>query len=124
MLDQNDIQSKVLIVRREIQARLGVQGRDLGHALRRSGRRLPARVRKHGAALAEAEFLARNPKMARRLDGDRVQAAFDEVITHLRGIDRGEERKGQLLGLAGTIAANLLLVVVAFIFFLWWRGYV
>ena len=124
MLDQKDVQTKVLTVRREMQAKLGVQGRDLAHALRRAGRRLPAGIRKQGTALARAEFFARNPKMARRLDGAEVQTAFDYVMTHLRAIDVAEERKDRLVRLASSVAFNLLVVFVAFIVFLWWRGYV
>jgi len=124
MLDQKDVQTKVLTVRRELQAKLGVQGRDLAHALRRAGRRLPAGIRKQGAALARAEFFARNPKMARRLDGAEVQIAFKNVMTHLRGINVAEARKDRILGIAGSVAFNLLLVAAVFVGFLWWRGYV
>lgn len=124
MLDRDDVENKVEAVRRELQARLGVKGRDLGHALRRAGRRLPSRVRKQGAALAQAGFFAQNPKMARRLDSAQVQSAYDEVITHLHGIDAKEVRIDRALAIAGPIAFNILCVAVAFITFLWWRGYV
>ncbi|MGJ8590887.1 MAG: hypothetical protein ACSHXW_22560, partial [Yoonia sp.] len=72
----------------------------------------------------EAEFFAENPKMARRLDGREVRAAFDSVMTHLRGIDVAEARKDRILGVAGSVAFNLLLVAAVFVGFLWWRGYV
>lgn len=124
MLDQKDVQKKALKVRREMQAKLGVQGRDLDHALRQAGRRLPQGVRKRADALAKAAFFAQNPKMARRLDGEEVQAAFDAVMAHLESIDVVEDRKDRLLGIAGSIGFNLLFVFVAFIVYLWWRGYV
>ena len=92
--------------------------------MRRAGRRLPVKVRKKGATLKKAAFFARNPKMARRLDGVEVQRAYDQVLTHLQGIDPDEDRKDRLLGIAGTIAFNLLIVAAAFVVFLWWRGYV
>lgn len=124
MLDQKDVQTKSLIVQRELQAKLGVQGRDLGHALRRAGRRLPAPVRKQGAALARAEFFARNPKMARRLDKQAVQKAYDTVIGHLGAIDAGSARKDRWVRVGSSVAFDLLFVAAAFIFYLWWRGYV
>lgn len=124
MLDQKDVETKVRVIRRELQARMGVQGRDLDHALRRAGRRLPARIRKQGGTLAQAAFFARNPKMARRLDGDAVQQAYDQVMSHLEGIDPARDRIDRLLSIAGTVAFNLLVVAVAFVVFLWWRGYV
>ena len=124
MLDQKDVQNKVLKVRLEMQAKLGVQGRDLDQVLRRAGRRLPRGVRKQVATLAKAAFYARNPKMARRFEGHEVQAAYDAVMAHLDSIDVMEDRKDRVLGIAGAIAFNLLSVMVAFIFYLWWRGYV
>ncbi len=124
MLDEKDVANKVEAVRRALQSRLGVKGRDLGHALRRAGRRLPARVRKQGSALAQAEFLSRNPKMARRMDGAQVQSAYDEVVTHLHSIDAKDIRIGRALSIAGPVAFNILFVAVAFITFLGWRGYV
>jgi hypothetical protein len=42
----------------------------------------------------------------------------------MRRIDVVQERKDRLLGLAVSIAFNLLVVIVAFVIFLWWRGYV
>ena len=107
-----------------MQAKLGVQGRDLDHALRKAGRRLPGDVRKQGNALARAEFFAQNPKMARRLDAQSVETAFDRVMAHLESIDAVEDRRDRLLGVAGAVAFNLLFVVVGFVVFLWWRGYV
>ncbi|MBQ0804739.1 MULTISPECIES: hypothetical protein [unclassified Sulfitobacter] len=124
MLDQKDVHKKAQRVRREMQAKLGVQGRDLDHALRKAGRRLPGDVRKQGNALARAEFFAQNPKMARRLDAQSVETAFDRVMAHLESIDAVEDRRDRLLGVAGAVAFNLLFVVVGFVVFLWWRGYV
>ncbi len=124
MLDQKDIETKVLKLRRALHAKLGVKGRDLAQALRRAGRRLPRHLRTRGAQLVQAEFFARNPKMARRLDSAEVDAAFDEVMTHLGAIDLRKERVDRLLGIAGAIAFNLLVVLIGFTVFLWWRGYV
>jgi hypothetical protein len=124
MLDQKDVHNKAQMVRRELQLKLGVQSRDLDHALRKGGRRLPAKVRKQGNVLARAEFLAQNPKMARLLDGQEVETAFDIVITHLHSIDEVENRKDRVLGVAGSVAFYLLFVGGAFVVFLWWRGYV
>jgi len=118
MLDQKDLETKARDMQRGLQAKLGVQGRDVSHALARAGRRLPARVRREG------KVFARNPKMARRLEGATVQTAYDRVMEHLAGIDVAERRKDRWLGLAASVAFNLMCVAVAFIMFLWWRGYV
>ena len=124
MLDQKDLETKAREMQRGLQAKLGVQGRDVSHALARAGHRLPARVRREGKVFAQAAFMARNPKMARRLEGATVQSAYDRVMEHLAGIDVAERRKDRWLGLAASVAFNLICVAVAFITFLWWRGYV
>ena len=45
-------------------------------------------------------------------------------MAHLESIDAVEDRRDRLLGVAGAVAFNLLFVVVGFVVFLWWRGYV
>ncbi len=62
MLSQKDIYKKTYAVRRQLDEKLGVRGRDLGHALRKAGRRLPVAIRAHAGTLAEAEFFAENQR--------------------------------------------------------------
>ena len=124
MLDHKDISAKSLAIRQQLEAKLGVKSRDLSQALRRAGRRLPRRVRAQAAVLVEAEKRAGHPKLARQMDGGAVREAYAHVTAHLRAIDGADARKGRILGLAGVIAFNLLLIIVAFVIWLWWRGYV
>ena len=124
MLDHKDIATKSLAIREQLEAKLGVKSRDLAQALRRAGRRLPRRVRAQGAVLVDAEQRSGHPKLARQVDGHGVAKAYDQMTAHLRAIDVVDARKGRALSLAGVIAFNLLLVIVAFIIWLWWRGYV
>lgn len=124
MLDYKDVQSKTCAVQRGLHTKLGVRGRDLSQVLRRAGRRLPSRVRRQGHSLARAEFLAKNPKIAAQIDPAQIQSAYDAVTRHLASIDVGKNRLDRWLGVAGTIAFNLLIIATVFVFFLWWRGYV
>ncbi len=124
MLEPKDIAAKSLAIRQQLEAKLGVKSRNLSQALRRAGRRLPRAVRAQGAILAEAEHRAGHPKIARQSDSAKVQAAYSEITAHLRSIDVTDARKGRVLGLAGLIVFNFLLVVAAFITWMWWRGYV
>jgi hypothetical protein len=124
MLENKDIVAKSLVVRTQLEAKLGVKSRDLSQAMRRARRRLPRRVRAQCAVLAQAEKRAGQPKLARQLDATVVRAAYSDVTAHLRTIDAADARKGRILSLAGAIAFNLLLIIVAFTIWLWWRGYV
>jgi len=124
MMDHKDIAAKSLTIRQQLEVKLGVRSRDLSQALRRAGRRLPRQVRAQAAILVAAEKQAGHPKLVRQLDDAAVRTAYANVTAHLRAIDVADARKGRILSIAGVIAFNLLLVVVAFITWLWWHGYV
>lgn len=109
---------------RLLRKKLGVRARDLRQGVHRAGRRLPRRVRAQGALLAEAERMGEVPKLARQVDWRAVRDAHQVLERHLTDIDVMDRRKGIALGLAGTIAAQLLVVTACFIIWLWWRGYV
>ncbi|MEQ6248801.1 hypothetical protein ABMC89_07920 [Sulfitobacter sp. HNIBRBA3233] len=124
MMSDRDMAAKANAVLGLLREKFGVQARDLRRGVRRVGRRLPRRVRERADRLVAAETLAQNPKLARQIDAAAVEKDFDAVVSHLRGIDVADRRRGRLLAVAATIAANLLAVIAAFIVWLWWRGYV
>lgn len=119
-----DITAKADALRAELAAHLGIQGRDLAQALRRAGRRLPRRIRQQAKVIEEAARLGGNPKLERRLDATRIEKAHAEVMAHLTTVNRADVRRGRLLGLAAVLAFNFILIATAFVFWLWWRGYV
>lgn len=124
MITDKDMAAKSRKLRGLMQEKLDVRGRDLRQSLRRAGRRLPTRVRKSAEALMRAEMLAHNPKTARQVDAAQVERDYEAMRSHLLDIDVADRRKARLLGLAGAVVANLILVAVLFIIWLWWRGYV
>lgn len=124
MTDRTDIAGKAADLQQQLQEKLGIKGRSLEHALSRAGRRLPRRLRARGQEIVAAQKLAAHPKLAPRIDGAAVSAAYDGLSAHLRQIDVADRRKGKALSLAGSIAFNLLVVGVGFLIWLWWRGYV
>jgi hypothetical protein len=124
MITEKEITAKTQALQRQIKIKLGVSARDLEQALRRAGRRLPRRVRAQGARLVAAQKLAGHPKLVRQIDAQALTQAYDDVSGHLMAIDLADRRKARILGLAGAIALNLLIVMVAFLVWLWWRGYV
>lgn len=124
MIDAKDMEKKSAHLRRQFEAKLGVRASTLQQALRKAGRQLPRQLRRDGAFLAKAEGLAGHPKLARMIDADEVSRAYGAIDGHLRTIDAADARKGRILGVLGSIAFNLLMLMVALIIFLWWRGYV
>ena len=124
MITDKDMAAKLRKLRGLMQQKLDVRGRDLRQSLRRAGRRLPKSVRKRGAALMRAEMLAHNPKTARQVDAETVERDYEFVRAHLAAIDVDEMRKTRILSVTAAVAANLIVVAVLFIVWLWWRGYV
>jgi hypothetical protein len=124
MRDVNDIEAKVAALQDLLNQKFGMRKRPLPKMLQRTGRRLPKRLHVRAQVLLDAQERARHPKLARQVDMPAVGRAFDEVRSHLSAIDVADRRKGVALGIAGHVAFNVLAVAVAFVVWLWWRGYV
>jgi hypothetical protein len=107
-----------------MEERLGVRGTGLPEKLRRGGRRLPRRGRRAAAYLAEVSVLAQNPKVQLMLDDDRIAAAYDTCVRHLRSLSASDLVIGRLLGIAGVVATAVLAAAALFIGLLVWRGFV
>ncbi|WP_439522218.1 hypothetical protein [Marivita sp.] len=104
--------------------RLGLKRGSLSRRLIKARRRLPAGVRRDIGVIAEAENMAANPKLALRLDADATHGAYDRASTHLKAIDVADRRKGIALSILGSMAFNILAVIVLLIIVLRWRGLV
>jgi len=124
MIDEHDLEKRVRKLQRVFEAKMHVKSKSLSQALRRAGRRLPRKLRRQGSLLVRTQQLARNPKLARQIESDKVDAAFQAITAHLEAIDLKDQQKGRVMGIAGIISANLLVVAALFIWWLWWQGYV
>ncbi|KIN70817.1 hypothetical protein Z945_3281 [Sulfitobacter noctilucae] len=123
MNEAKDIARKVAQVQDLLTEKFRVKQLPLPKMVARVGRRLPRGMQARAAVLSDAERLAGHPKLARQLDQRSVGQAHTELVAYLQGIDVADRRKGQILGVAGVIVFNLLIIVVAFVAWLWWRGY-
>jgi len=124
MESQDSIDARARRIQSALDGAFGVRAKTLDKALRRTGRRLPKRLQADARRIVDAQALGGHPKLMRQVDGIALSAAEDRVVTYLDGIDRADRRKGRLLGMAGAIAFNILLVLTAFILWLVWAGYV
>ncbi|MEM1351826.1 MAG: hypothetical protein AAGF27_05755 [Pseudomonadota bacterium] len=104
------------------QERMGVKASTLEKAVARAGRRLPRAVRDQAATLVDAQSWAGNPKLMRQLDSQVLASAYRDIADHLKSIDNREERVTRQLNRLALIAFNLLLVLAAFLAFVWWQG--
>lgn len=108
----------------QVERKMGIRGRDPVACLKTATRRLPYAQRKALVTLLEAQPLAQNPKLARRLDMSKLQAAERTVSNYLQGYDMADRRVGAVLGVLGSLAFSLLAVAALVIVILVWRGLV
>ena len=118
-LDINAIEQKALGA---LQAKLGVKARDLQRGMKRAGRRLPKDAHRAADVILAALAQAGNPKLARMIDENAVQAAAARLQGHLDKIDAKERRKDMILSVLGTQAFNILAVIALVVGLMMWRG--
>ncbi|MCD1627097.1 hypothetical protein K7H22_13935 [Seohaeicola saemankumensis] len=121
-MTQDEVSEKSQAICTLFADKLSLSRGSLEQRLRRAGRRLPARIREQARVITEAEMLAANPKLARRVDPDKLERAFAEVRRHLLQIDPADRRRGAVLGVLGGLAFNLLLFAALAFAGLRWQG--
>lgn len=122
MSSQMTLQQMADRVAQLMEERLKIGGEGLSAKLRRGGRKLPRRVRKAAGYLADAQDLARHPKIQMTLDDRRLAEAYDECLSYLRPLGGSERMKTQILGVGGSIALGLFVVAGLTLAVLVWRG--
>ena len=106
-----------------MEARLRIRGEGLAEKLRRGGRFLPRKVRRHAEYLAKADAEARVPRLLTRLDHERIAEAYDACVRYLKPLGAGARRKAILLDMLTGLATGLFATGVLVIVLLLWRGY-
>ena len=124
MKEAAQLEQKIAEVQELLHTKFGVKPRPLPRMLKRVGRQLPRRMRAHGQLLARAQPLAAHPKLARQVDWPAVEAAHRALVAHLEAIDVAARRKERLLNLGALLAFYVVVVVTAFVWWLWWAGHV
>ncbi len=122
MIEIEKLQGRANRLETLMQEKLGVRGKTLAKRLARAGRRLPRRVQRAGRVITDAQAAAGHPKLARLHDPKALDAAFSEITAHLRQIDPADRRKGVVLGVAGGLVFNLILLFAAIAALLYWQG--
>jgi hypothetical protein len=100
-----------------------MRGRSLAHQVRRAGRLLPRRVRQDLQFLMRSAALARNPKLQRMIDENKVHRAHRDIGAYLQALDARERLKTRILGIMASISLALIGVFALVVFVLVQRGY-
>ncbi|MEX0338613.1 MAG: hypothetical protein AB3N11_06200 [Arenibacterium sp.] len=122
MNDFSQIELRIDALHRMMRTKLKLRGRDFPATLDKGRRLLPKSVRKQAQMLADAIPLSSHPKLRATLDHEALDRAARELEAHLDSIDLAEQRKSWLLGVLGSIAFNLLLIIGALVAFALWHN--
>jgi hypothetical protein len=117
------IQQMATRVAQLMEKRFGIRAATLQDALRKGGRKLPRKVLTAAKLLAQSEEQSKNAKLLIQLNEAEIAVAYDLCVSHLsKGSRRGDSR-GRVISAAATLATIALVVSVALIALLRWRGY-
>jgi hypothetical protein len=118
------IQQMVERVSALMEERLAVRGATLTDKLRKGGRILPRRVRAAAGRLGKAGTYAQNPKLLLQVDEIAVAKDYDICVRHLTAINAGAGLRRVLGSMVTSVAFGLLMLGVAVIAVLRWRGFI
>jgi predicted nucleic acid-binding Zn ribbon protein len=107
-----------------LETRLAATGRDLRAKVASVRRRLPARVRKQADVLVQMHKRLENPKLALKTDPSAAAPAFTVCRDYLEGIKPHKMRRRKRSALIAGIAFKILVVLIALLVVLRWRGFV
>ena len=103
--------------------KLRVKGANLRTRVKKAGRLLPKSVRLAAGELIEAQDMAENPNLAKRLDADAVSRAYATCLRFLTEIDQEAAKSRARYNFAALVSAQFLLIVGLAIAFMRWRGF-
>lgn len=122
METQDSITARATRVQSALDGAFGVRAKTLSRALRKTGRRLPRRLRKDVGLIVAAQNLGGNPKLLRQVDTRALDGATERVVSWLDTVDRADARRGYWIGIGAMIGFNLLAVLGAVVVWMWWSG--
>ncbi len=122
MMTAQDIEAQEAQLLQLAREKFGVRAKSLPRAMKKIGRRVPARLHKQADVISEARRLGAHPKLMMQIDAHAVGRAYDEIVAHLEAIDVADRRKGILLNLAAALSFNLLVVIVVVVLMLRHQG--
>ncbi|MGB1235785.1 MAG: hypothetical protein ACPG5U_08635 [Planktomarina sp.] len=97
----------------------GVPASTLHDQFHKIGRQLPPKLQRSARVMAEAEQFMGNPKLARRVQVEKVQRAHEDLLPHLAKQDLDYKRKGLVISTVLTMLVNLLILAVLVGVVLW-----
>ncbi len=91
--------------------------------IRRRGGALPRRLRKKARILRDAEQVTNVPKIARQTDFGPAAQAHADLVAYLKPFGRVTRVQQRATNFAASVVFGLLMLGIAVIWVLVWRGY-
>ena len=95
----------------------------LDRMIRRRGGALPRNLRKKAIILRDAEQVTNMPKIARQTDFSAAAQAHADLVAYLKPFGRVTRVQEKATNFAASVVFGLLMLGVAVIWVLVWRGY-
>ena len=122
MIDANALNNKVDALCALLGQRLRLRGVSFSSRLARAGRQLPRHLRQTGQVIVTAQRQAEHPRLALLVDPAPVEAALADFTRYLKQIDSAERRKTRLIRWLAGLVLNLIVITMAVVLILRWRG--
>lgn len=122
MIDANALNHKVDALSVLLGRKLHLRGSTLSARLARARRQLPGHLRRSGQVIVTAQRQARHPRIALQLDPAPVEVALADFTRYLKQIDPAERRKTRLIRWLAGLVLNLIVITMAVVLILRWRG--
>ncbi|WP_420862440.1 hypothetical protein [Algirhabdus cladophorae] len=119
-----EIQIKCDEVATLMQQKLRLRGRSIAVTAQKARRDMPPKLRKKAAFLVDQATLAQSPKLNRMMDVKAIEDAHLALVDHLEAIDPKDRRRGAVLGWLGSVSFGLIVLAVAVVSVLVWRGFI
>ncbi|WP_204113781.1 hypothetical protein [Shimia biformata] len=123
MLTPDDLDRKEQALCQLAQEKFGVSAQSAEGAMRKIGRRVPKRLQEQARVFTDALARAQHPKLRMMTDQGAVEAAYRDVMAHLKKIDPKDRRNGLILSTAAMVVFNLIAVATLLVIVLVQRGF-
>lgn len=118
-----DIQRRNAALAKLAGKKFSFEPKGLRHAMRKVGRRLPAKMHAHANTLLDAEQKAAHPKIRMQIRAEPVEKAYEELRAALEALNPADMRKGLILSTLGMVSFHVIAVFTLLIVVLVWRGF-
>lgn len=105
-----------------MRSKLGVRGGSLETQVARSGRLMPAGVRRAGQLIVQSQRAVDHPRLALMMDPAPLQGATRDMTQYLKGVDPKERRKTRALRWLAGLVFNLMAIAALLVLVLRWQG--